>query len=495
MIIAGGSAYPRISTSRFRAICDEVGALLLVDMAHFAGPGRGGRAPEPFGYAHVVTTTTHKTLRGPRGGMVLTDDEAIAKKINSAVFPGLQGGPLMHVIAAKAVAFREALQPEFKAYAKAVIANAKMLAGRSEGARRGPRRRRHRHPPRAGRPRPLGLTGKDADESLEHAGITCNKNGVPFDPLPPMQTSGIRVGSPAGLRAASARPSSATSPTWSPTCSTGSPNGAEGNRGRARSQRAGARAVCPVPDLPRAADALPVLRARGQPGEGQPAERGRSRDPPAPPMRGCGARFTTFERVQMRDLTVIKKTASASRSTATSSPARSAMPASATSSRPSIDQLVRRPAPDGNPRRRGHAAAIGEAVMAGLKALDHVAYIRFASIYKDFSDPGDFAEIAERVEKEAAAGPRQLAVSQPPVIVLVRPQLARISGRRRGDAQFRADRDAAGRAARRLAQPDAGPAASGADVVLEKRSCSTRSRRRSPTAQRSMPRPSAAATS
>ena len=199
MIIAGGSAYPRhFDFARFRQICDEVDALLMVDMAHFAGLVAAGEHPTPFGHAHVVTTTTHKTLRGPRGGMVLTDDEAIAKKINSAVFPGLQGGPLMHVIAAKAVAFGEALQPEFKAYVKAVIANAKMLANRLK--------ERGADLVAGGTDthlalvdlRPLGLTGKDADESLEHTGITCNKNGVPFDPLPPMQTSGIRVGSPAG---------------------------------------------------------------------------------------------------------------------------------------------------------------------------------------------------------------------------------------------------------------------------------------------------------
>ncbi len=199
LIIAGGSAYPRhFDFARFRAICDEVGAILLVDMAHFAGLVAAGEHPTPFGHAHVVTTTTHKTLRGPRGGMVLTDDEAIAKKINSAVFPGLQGGPLMHVIAAKAVAFGEALEPGFKTYAKAVIANAKMLAGRLK--------ERGADLVAGGTDthlalvdlRPLKLTGRDADESLERAGITCNKNGVPFDPLPPMQTSGIRVGSPAG---------------------------------------------------------------------------------------------------------------------------------------------------------------------------------------------------------------------------------------------------------------------------------------------------------
>jgi glycine hydroxymethyltransferase len=199
LIITGGSAYPRVfDFKRYREICDEVGALLMVDMAHFAGLVAAGEHPTPFGYADVVTTTTHKTLRGPRGGMVLTDNEEIAKKINSAVFPGLQGGPLMHVIAAKAVAFHEALQPEFKAYTKAVIANAKTLANRLK--------ERGADLVAGGTDthlalvdlRPLGLTGKDADESLERAGITCNKNGVPFDPLPPVKTSGIRVGSPAG---------------------------------------------------------------------------------------------------------------------------------------------------------------------------------------------------------------------------------------------------------------------------------------------------------
>ena len=199
LIFAGGSAYPRqIDFARFRAIADEVGATLLVDMAHFAGLVAAGEHPSPFGHAHVVTTTTHKTLRGPRGGMAMTDDETIAKKINSAVFPGLQGGPLMHVIAAKAVAFGEALEPGFKTYAKAVIKNAQVLANRLK--------ERGADLVSGGTDthlalvdlRPLGITGKDADEALERAGITCNKNGVPFDPLPPMQTSGIRVGSPAG---------------------------------------------------------------------------------------------------------------------------------------------------------------------------------------------------------------------------------------------------------------------------------------------------------
>jgi len=199
LIIAGGSAYPRhIDFARFRAIADEVGAIFMVDMAHFAGLVAAGEHPTPFGHAHVVTTTTHKTLRGPRGGMVLTDDEDIAKKINSAVFPGLQGGPLMHVIAAKAVAFGEALRPEFKSYARDVIANARALAGRLK--------ERGADLVSGGTDthlalvdlRPIGVTGKDADEALERSAITCNKNGVPFDPLPPVKTSGIRVGSPAG---------------------------------------------------------------------------------------------------------------------------------------------------------------------------------------------------------------------------------------------------------------------------------------------------------
>ena len=199
IIIAGGSAYPRIlDFARFRAIADSVGAYLFVDMAHFAGLVAAGVHPSPLPHAHVVTTTTHKTLRGPRGGMILSMDEDLGKKLNSAVFPGLQGGPLMHVIAAKAVAFGEALTPEFKDYARRVVENAKVLAAKL--VERG-------CAVVAGGTdthlalidlSPKGITGKDADEALERASITCNKNGVPFDPLPPTKTSGIRVGSPAG---------------------------------------------------------------------------------------------------------------------------------------------------------------------------------------------------------------------------------------------------------------------------------------------------------
>src|SRR5438874_9450585 len=199
MIIAGGSAYPRhFDFKRFREICDEVGALFLVDMAHFAGLVAAGEHPTPFGHAHVVTTTTHKTLRGPRGGMVLTDDEAIAKKINSAVFPGLQGGPLMHVIAAKAVAFHEALQPEFRTYARNVVANARALASSLQDAGMDIVSGGTDNHLMLVDLRPKQAKGKHAEKALDRASITCNKNGIPFDPEKPFVTSGIRLGTPAG---------------------------------------------------------------------------------------------------------------------------------------------------------------------------------------------------------------------------------------------------------------------------------------------------------
>jgi len=199
LIIAGGSAYPRfIDFKKFREIADSIDAYLMVDMAHFAGLVATGDFPSPIPFAHVVTTTTHKTLRGPRGGMVLTNDEEIAKKINKAIFPGLQGGPLMHVIAGKAVAFKEALQPEFKVYGKAVVENAKVLA--ETLIKRGV------DIVSGGTDshlllvdlRPKNLTGKVVEKELEKAGLTCNKNGIPFDPQKPTITSGIRLGTPAG---------------------------------------------------------------------------------------------------------------------------------------------------------------------------------------------------------------------------------------------------------------------------------------------------------
>lgn len=198
-IIAGASAYSRIlDFKRFREIADKVGALLFADVAHYAGLIVGGVYPNPFPHAHVVTTTTHKTLRGPRGGVVMTNDETIAKKINSAVFPGLQGGPLEHVIAAKAVAFGEALKPEFSEYAKNVVANAKTLAAKLKAGGLDIVSGGTDSHMMLVDLRPKKLTGKAADLALEHAGITCNKNAVPNDPEKPMVTSGIRLGTPAG---------------------------------------------------------------------------------------------------------------------------------------------------------------------------------------------------------------------------------------------------------------------------------------------------------
>ncbi len=199
LIVAGGSAYPRqIDFKRFREIADKIGAYLMVDMAHFAGLVAGGVHPNPLEYADVVTTTTHKTLRGPRGGMILTNNEEIAKKINSAIFPGTQGGPLEHVIAAKAVCFAEDLTPQFKKYAAQVVSNAKAMGERLK--------KRGLDLVSGGTDthlllvdlRPKGLTGDVVSEAMELAHMTCNKNAIPFDPQPPKVTSGVRVGTPAG---------------------------------------------------------------------------------------------------------------------------------------------------------------------------------------------------------------------------------------------------------------------------------------------------------
>jgi glycine hydroxymethyltransferase len=198
VIIAGGSAYSRsIDFARFRAVADEVGAKLMVDMAHFAGLVAAGVFPNPVPHAHVVTTTTHKTLRGPRGGMILSNDLKLAKKLDSAVFPGLQGGPLMHVIAAKAVAFGEALTPEFKLYARRVVDNARVLAETLAASGLAIVSGGTDSHLMLVDLRPKGVTGKAAEASLERADITCNKNGIPFDPAPPAVTSGVRLGTPA----------------------------------------------------------------------------------------------------------------------------------------------------------------------------------------------------------------------------------------------------------------------------------------------------------
>jgi glycine hydroxymethyltransferase len=199
VIIAGGSAYSRkIDFARFREIADKVDAILMCDIAHYAGLVAAGVYPSPFPHAHVVTTTTHKTLRGPRGGLIMTNDAKLARKINSAIFPGLQGGPLMHVIAAKAVAFGEALKPEFKIDARNVIENARALADSLQSAGFKIVSNGTDSHLMLVDLRPKGVSGRDAEHALERADITCNKNGVPFDTAPFTITSGIRVGTPAG---------------------------------------------------------------------------------------------------------------------------------------------------------------------------------------------------------------------------------------------------------------------------------------------------------
>jgi glycine hydroxymethyltransferase len=198
LIIAGGSAYPRVlDFARFRGIADAVGAYLMVDMAHIAGLVAAGAHPSPFPHAHVVTSTTHKTLRGPRGGLILAEDPELGKRLNSALFPGLQGGPLMHVIAAKAVAFGEALRPDFKIYARRVVENARALAEAMVGGGLDLVSGGTDNHLLLVDLRPKRLTGRAAEDSLERAGITCNMNGIPFDPEKPTVTSGIRLGSPA----------------------------------------------------------------------------------------------------------------------------------------------------------------------------------------------------------------------------------------------------------------------------------------------------------
>ena len=246
MIIAGGSAVPRqIDFAKFRAIADEVGAYLLVDMAHFAGLVAGGVHPSPFPYADVATTTTHKTLRGPRGGMILTNDEALAKKFNSAIFPGIQGGPLMHVIAGKAVAFGEALRPEFKAYAQQVILNAQALADELiKGGLDIVTGGTDTHVMLVDL-RPKGVKGNATEKALGRAHITCNKNGIPFDPEKPTVTSGVRLGTPAGTTRGFAEPEFRLIGQWITEVVDGlAANGEEGNAEVEAAVKAKVSALC-----------------------------------------------------------------------------------------------------------------------------------------------------------------------------------------------------------------------------------------------------------
>ena len=246
IIIAGGSAIPRqIDFARFRQIADSVGAYLLVDMAHFAGLVAAGVHPSPFPHAHVATTTTHKTLRGPRGGMILTNDEALAKKFNSAIFPGIQGGPLMHVIAAKAVAFGEALRPEFKDYAAQVIKNAQALSDQLiKGGLDIVTGGTDTHVMLVDL-RPKGVKGNDTEKALGRAHITCNKNGIPFDPEKPMVTSGVRLGTPAATTRGFAEAEFRQVADWITEVVDGlAANGAEGNSAVEAKVKAEVTALC-----------------------------------------------------------------------------------------------------------------------------------------------------------------------------------------------------------------------------------------------------------
>ncbi len=246
MIIAGGSAIPRIiDFPRMREIADSVGAYLLVDMAHFAGLVAAGLYPSPFPHAHVATTTTHKTLRGPRGGMIVTNDEAIAKKCNSAIFPGIQGGPLMHVIAGKAVAFGEALRPEFKTYQEQVIKNAQALADQlMKGGLDIVTGGTDSHVMLVDL-RPKGVKGNATEKALGRAHITCNKNGIPFDPEKPMVTSGIRLGSPAGTTRGFGEPEFRQIADWIVEVTDGlAANGEDGNGEVEAKVRAEVEALC-----------------------------------------------------------------------------------------------------------------------------------------------------------------------------------------------------------------------------------------------------------
>ena len=407
LILAGGSAYPRIiDFARFRKIADSVGAVFMVDMAHFAGLVAAGIHPNPFPHAHIVTTTTHKTLRGPRGGMILTDDEALAKRINSAVFPGLQGGPLEHVIAAKAVALGEAMTPAFKDYARQVVANAKALAGAL--VERG-------YDIVSGGTdthlllvdlRAKGLTGKLAEAVLERAGITCNKNGVPFDPQKPWITSGIRLGSPAATSRGFGTTEFRRIAGWIADL-LDHEAGAPGNGGlsRRRSARRSARSAPPSRFIPATTERRLAVRCPfcgnddtqvkdSRPTEDNTATRRRRQCPT------CKGRFTTFERIQLRELSVIKSNGQRVpferdkmlRSMQIALRKRPVAPER-------IDQIVtaivRRLESLGETEIP--SSVIGEMVMETLSGLDQVGYVRFASVYRNFGEKKDFEEFIGRL--------------------------------------------------------------------------------------------------
>src|SRR5476651_776195 len=371
LIIAGGSAYPRvIDFARIRRVADEAGAYFMVDMAHFAGLVAADQFPSPLPHAHVVTTTTHKTLRGPRGGMILSNDPELGRKINSAVFPGLQGGPLMHVIAGKAAAFAEALRPDFRAYQKAVRDNARVLAEtlKQQGL----------DIVSGGTDshlmlvdlRPKRVTGKAAEASLERAHMTANKNAIPFDPEKPAVTSGVRLGSPAGTTRGFGTEEFRTIGLMINEVLEALGRSNDGTNA-AVEQAVGARVKASRPTEDNGA----IRRRRF--------------------CSNCGQRFTTIERVQLRELTVVKSDGrrvpfdrdKLSRSIRISMRKR---PIQEERIERIVNSVVRQLEASGEsdvPSKQ-----IGELVMDTLKELDKVAYVRFASVYRNFREAKDFED-------------------------------------------------------------------------------------------------------
>jgi glycine hydroxymethyltransferase len=409
VIVAGGSAYPRIiDFRRFRDIADEVGAYLMVDMAHFAGLVAGGAHPSPLPHAHVVTTTTHKTLRGPRGGAILTNDEELAKKLNAAVFPGMQGGPLMHVIAAKAVAFGEALRPSFRLYARNVVENAKALAetlkatgfdivsGGTDTHLMLVDLRKKR------------LIGKVAEAALGRAHITCNKNGIPFDPEKPMVTSGVRLGTPAGTTrgfgiAEFRQVGDMIADVLDPLSRSGLEQDVEAERRVAEQVK---RLVSRFPIYEGSGMRCPSCASLDtQVKDSRPTE-----DSSVIRRRrvclSCNFRFTTFERVQLRELIVIKRNGrrvpfdrdKLLRSVQIAVRKRPVDPERIDAM---VSKIVRELESIGE--SEVSSETIGETVMAHLRDLDDVAYVRFASVYRNFREAKDFeAALAELSGDEAA---------------------------------------------------------------------------------------------
>ena len=400
LIIAGGSAYSRAwDFKRFREIADSIGAYLMVDMAHFAGLVAGGVHASPVPHAHVTTTTTHKSLRGPRGGLILWNDEALTKKLNSAIFPGLQGGPLMHVIAAKAVAFAEALRPDFKIYAKNVVENAKALA--EIAARPGPRHRlgRHRQPSDAGRSAAQGPQGQRLGKGAGARGNHLQqerhsvRSGNAVRHLGP--SSGDAGGDHARLRRR--RIQAGRRPDRRSAQRAGAVAGRQGAAGGSRDQGTGQGAHRPLPDLSvRQVDALPKLQQSRYAGEGLASDRGFAVIRRRRVCVACNFRFTTFERVQLRELTVIKRNGrrvpfdrdKLVRSLQISLRKRPVDPERVEKM---VSAIVRELESGGEAEISSEA--IGEIVMEHLRQLDDVAYVRFASVYRNFREAKDFETV------------------------------------------------------------------------------------------------------